>query len=108
MENAAGGGGGASFSVVYVNAEEEILEAQCEQVLDVRTAEEKSSSSSSTTATAATAASSKEGEATSEGANRFVDLSSSEYSASAKMLVMAADKADQMVDALKKEFPLPP
>ena len=42
------------------------------------------------------------------GSNRFVDLSNSELEPAARLLVLKAEGADAMVEALKKEFPLPP
>lgn len=64
---------------MYVNAEEEILEHECEMVLDV--AEEDKDASS-------------------------VDMAEEEYKTSKKIMVFQAGKSERFMEELKKNFPV--
>ncbi len=93
---------GIGFSQVFVNAEEEVVEGLSEEVLEVKAQEQQQQQ-------APNAEAGDDGEAASSSFNnKFVDLSNSEFETTARIMVLDANKSELMVDALKREFPLPP
>ncbi len=79
----------------YVNVEEEILEENADVTFEVKIDKKAAQPEKSSSG----------GASSSSG---FVDLSQSEYEMSANILVFSANKSELLIDALKREFPLPP